>query len=454
MRHKITTILGIILVLTALPVHAEIAVKKTGIGHGVEVWYSENHAAPIVDVVLTFQGAGNASDAQGKGGRAAFAAEMLTQGAGDLNAQQFAEALDEKAITISADTNADQLTIRVRCLREHAARAGELLTAALSKPALKDEDAVRVKSQMISLLSRLEERPAYQAQKLLIARAFKGHPYANLPYGSAQTVAMLDANDVRSYLGTYVSRGNVVVAAAGDVDDDVLEAMLEPAIDALTDNDSGAVAVTQTTPQGGGEILKQVTTLPQTVIAFYAPGIARKDTRFYAAYLLNHILSGGALTSRLGKSLRQKSGLAYSVDTDLDVRRGTALFSGDMATRNATAEQALAELKTELNTVRERGVTTQECNDAKGYVLGHFPLQLDRTMAVSGMLTSIQIHALGEDYLSKRVKYFSDVSCAQINAVAHELLAPEKMLFVVVGGTADKDAAIPKPLAGSHNDAR
>jgi zinc protease len=442
--------------LCATPALAAITVKTTSIRHGVEAWYAPSAAVPIVDVVLTFEGAGNASDPESKTGRASFAAAMIGEGAGDLSAQAFAEALEEKAITLTANANADQLTIHVRCLREQASRAGELLALALTQPALKPEDVDRIKNQITSVLSQLEGNPNYQAEKLLRTRAFKNHPYANAPYGNAQTLETLGADDVRSYLQTYVTRGNLLIAAAGDIDSSTLDALVGPTIDALKNNDSGAVAVTPIVPQGGGETLKQITTLPQTVIAFVSPGITRTDKRFYAAYLLNHILGGGSLSSRLGQTLRQKSGLAYSIDTDLDIRRGTTMFSGALATRNASAEQALAELKTELASVREHGVTTQECNDAKSYVLGHFPLQLDRTTAISALLTTMQTHKLGKDYLDKRTDYFKNVSCGDINAVASELLAPEKFLFAIVGGTPDPAAPTPAiaPVSPAHNDAR
>jgi len=430
----------------ALPAQAEMKVRTARLGHGVEAWYVQNDAVPIVDVMLNFAGAGSASDPEGKGGRAGFTAAMLTEGAGEYGAQAFAEALDEKAISIAVNANADQLNIHIRCLREHSARAGELVALMLKNPQLAETDMARVKMQITSLLSQLEERPEYQASKLLNARAFKNHPYANLPYGTAQSVAGLGAQDVRDYLGTYVNRGNLIVSAAGDVDAKLLQDMLEPVVDALAGNDSGAVAVTQTMPQGGGETLKEITTLPQTVISFVGPGITRSDKRFYAAYLLNHIIGGGSLTSRLGMALRQKNGLAYGVDTDLDIRRGAAMFGGDLATRNATADEALAALKAELAKIREQGVSNEECKDAKSYVLGHFPLQLERTSAVSGILFTMQLYKLGEDYLTERTKYFEDVSCADINAVAHDLLAPEKMLFAIVGGTKDSGPA-PTPAA-------
>ena len=53
--------------------------------------------------------------------------------------------------------------------------------------------------------------------------------------------------------------------------------------------------------------------VPQTVVTFGGPGIRRDDPNFMAAYVVNHILGGGGLSSRLYKEVREKRGLAYSV---------------------------------------------------------------------------------------------------------------------------------------------
>jgi zinc protease len=235
---------------------AAVEVKTTGIGHGIKAWYVENDTVPVFDLVLSFEGAGYASDPQGKAGRAAFAAAMLTEGAGTLDSVAFRRALEAQAISLDASVDEDRLTIHVYGLREYAPRAGELLALALTQPQLAEADQARIKTQMNSLLSRLSERPGYQAERQLVVKAFANHPYANAPYGDVSTIANLNAQDVRDYLSTYVTRGNVLVAASGDVDASLLDEVLAPVIDGLRENDAGAVSVTQTTMEGAGMTLR------------------------------------------------------------------------------------------------------------------------------------------------------------------------------------------------------
>ena len=68
--------------------------------------------------------------------------------------------------------------------------------------------------------------------------------------------------------------------------------------------------------------------VPQTVVTFGSPGVRRSDPDFMAAYVVNHILGGGGLSSRLYREVREKRGLAYSVYGSLLWMDHSALFPG------------------------------------------------------------------------------------------------------------------------------
>ena len=412
---------------------AAVEVETTRISHGVRAWYATNETVPVVHVVLSFEGAGSVSDPAGLSGRAAIVASMLTEGAGEYDAVSFQRALEDRAIEISAESSDDRLTIHVHALRDQAANAGKLLALALSQPRFAEADLARVKTQTLSALLRLEESPSYQAARAFEETAFAGHPYAAPHYGTPATLAAITPQDLRNYMNTYVARRNVLIAAAGDVDASLLDEMLEPVIDALGDSDAGALPVSPVTMQGAGTAAQVPMQVPQSYVLFAAPALARRDERFYAYYLLNEILGGNALTARLADGLRQKKGLVYSVSTGIEEREGIALLRGALATRTDRAAEATAEVKRILADLGARGVTTEECEDARTHVLGAFALQLDGSRSVAETLLMMRLHDLGDDYLRERQEKFAAVRCADINALATELLDPARFFFVTAG---------------------
>lgn len=408
-------------------------VETVRVAHGVRAWYAEAETVPVIDVQISFEGAGFASDPAGKEGRAALVAAMLTEGAGPYDALSFQQALDDGAIEISASSSADRLTIHVRALREQAVRAGELLALALKEPRFAPEDLARVKAETTAMLRRMEESAGYRSDRLLASHLFAGHPYANPPYGTPESVQAITAEDLRAFLSTYATRTNVLIAAAGDVDGSLLDTMLDPVVDALVETGIEPYVTPMNLPQGG-KLLRESMPVPQTVVQFAAPGVARDDKRFYALSILNQALGGDGLIARLARGVRQEKGLAYGIGTGIDIRRGVALVSGSFATRNASVDDGVNTVRKVLQDVYDRGLTTQECEDARTYVLGSQLLRLDSTDDVAGTLLAMQIHGLGRDYLEKREAYLKGVSCTDVNVLARELLDPSHFTFAAVGG--------------------
>jgi len=423
----------VLMLCVPMVAQAAVDVNTTRIGHGVRAWYASDQSVPVVHVAISFEGAGSISDPQSRAGRAALAASMLTEGAGSLDSTGFQRALEDKAIQLDMSASDDRLTINVHCLREHAVRAGELLAMALNAPHFADEDLARVKMQTLSMLARLEESPGFQATRKFEEVAFAGHPYAGAHYGTSASVRAMSAQDLRDYMATYVTRSNVLIAAAGDVDSSLLDTMLEPVVKALGHSDAGPVRATTMQMQGAGQSLSVEMDVPQSVVLFAAPSVARDDKRFYGMYLLNEILGGNVFTARLADGLRQKKGLVYGVNTALENRDGIALLRGNLATRTERTQESIEAVKTILSDLRTRGVTTQECEDARLHVLGAFPLQLDGSQNIANTLLMMRMYHLGEDYIDERAKKFNAVSCTDLNTLAKEFLAPERFLFVTAG---------------------
>jgi zinc protease len=417
------------------PAYAAIEVETKRIGHGVSVWYAASPHVPVVDIQLVFEGAGYASDPAGREGRAALAAAMLMEGAGTLDALAFQRALDDGALQLNASVTTDQLVIHLHGLRDQVQRGGELLALALAQPQFAPTDLSRMKTTMQAQLAQMQETPDYQAMRLFDTTAFAGHPYANPIYGTAESLGLMTANDLRQYLTTYATRGNLRIAAAGDVDDDLLDAILTPVVEALREGDA-ATSIASVTLKGSGSLVRQAMAVPQTSVQFALPSVARDDPKFYAAYVLNHILGGNGLVSRLADRVRQQQGLVYGIGTELDVRRGISLLRGEFATRTATTSQAVDAVKQVMTELRDKGITSQECEDAKTYVIGATMLRLDSSQQVANMLMVMQVQNLGEDYLEKREGYFAAVKCADLNALAAEMLDPAKLLIAVVGDEA------------------
>src|SRR3981081_2014751 len=137
---------------------------------------------------------------------------------------------------------------------------------------------------------------------------------------------------MKDYVGRVVARDTLRIAVVGDVDPATLGQLLDKTFGALP-------AKASLTPVPDVEAAKPPQRafisldVPQTVVTFGGPGVRRHDPNFMAAYVVNHILGGGGLSSRLYKEVREKRGLAYSVYESLLWMEHSAVFIGNTGTR-------------------------------------------------------------------------------------------------------------------------
>jgi len=114
---------------------------------------------------------------------------------------------------------------------------------------------------------------------------------------------------------------------------------------------------------------------------------------------------------------------------------------GGVATANARVGESLKVIRAEWQRMRDGGVTAKELADAKTYINGSFPLRLDSSRRIAGLLVAMQIHDLGIDYVERRPALIDAVTRDDIARVARRLLNPDALTVVVVGrpnGLAEK----------------
>ena len=179
--------------------------------------------------------------------------------------------------------------------------------------------------------------------------------------------------------------------------------------------------------------------IPQSVVVFGQAGLRRSDPDYYALYVMNHILGGGR-TSRLNEEIREKRGLVYSVHSYLNPLDKIGLIGGRLATANANVGTALELLRGEWERMARDGVSEDELAAAQRYINGSFPLRLDSTRRIAGLLVGIQLNKLGIDYVDRRPGLIGAVTVADIRRVARRLLSPDKLTVVVVGNPDGLDA--------------
>lgn len=395
---------------------------------GVRAYLVREPTIPFLSLSLQFRG-GSATDPAGKAGLAYLTSGLLDEGAGPYDSQAFRAELEDNAIRLSFDADRDGISGNLRTLNETREHAFELLRLALHEPRFDAEPVERVRAQVLSGLARRETEPDYLASRAWFAGAFPDHPYGRPTRGTMESVATIETEDLERFVDERLARENLYIGVSGDITAEELKPLLDKAFGDLPER--AAASALRPTEVSTGATLVETLDIPQSVVIFGKPGIARNDPDYYAAYIANYILGGGGFSSRLLDEIREKRGLAYGASSYLYDLVEAPVWLGTVATRNDAVSQSIDLVRSEAARMAAGEISEEDLTNATTYLTGSFPLRLTSNDQVARTLVSMQLYELGRDYLDKRNGFIEAVTLEDVKRVANRLFAGALLVSVV-----------------------
>ena len=186
-RHLACAAFAVVALLAGAPAASAMQIEKIVSPSGIEAWLVREQAVPLVSLSFAFHG-GSTQDEPDKSGTANLAADLLDEGAGDLDSKTYHERLENNAIELNFQVARDNFHGSLQTLNEHRDEAFDLLRLALSAPRFEAAAVERVRGQMLSALRRDSTNPNSLASRRWWEAAFPGHPYGRDSKGTPETV--------------------------------------------------------------------------------------------------------------------------------------------------------------------------------------------------------------------------------------------------------------------------
>ncbi len=415
---------------------AALEIKRSVLADGAVLLVSEQHQLPMVTMTIAFD-AGARRDPEGKGGLASLTASSLTLGTKELSASQFNQKVDFMGSSISIGAGADYAQASFTSLKKYEDATLGLLAAALTEPALSDAEITRKRDERVATIKAQEEQPDYVAGVTFHKALYGNTPYGHPSAGTAESVAKLTPQDVRDFYQAHYKIGSAVISVVGDVGAGEVKAKLEKALDAL----KGTVAPQAEPPApsvapGIHPTLVDRNVVQATII-LGSGGVARSNPDYYRLQVMNYILGGGGFASRLMKIVRSKHGLAYGISSGFDAGKFPGSFAVDTQTKNKSTNEALQLIVEQLRDIQEHPVSDAELASARKYLIGSFPLKLDRQSSIASFILQVELYGLGLDYAERYPKLIAAVTREDIQRVAQKYLHPDALVLVAVANQSE-----------------
>ena len=405
-------------------------IKEVTSPGGITAWLVEESAIPIVTMDIEFDG-GARHDEPGREGAVNLAAALIEEGAGDMDNIEFSAALEELSSSIGYSAGRDGFSVSVSSLAENIAPTLDILRIALTDPSFESDAVERVREQVLSGLRSSANDPQSKAGKQWFAEFFGDASYATPVSGTPESVGALTRDDLVAAFAKMVGRAQMKIGVVGDIDAETLATLLDETFSDLPEGAEIDAEPVEVREKGGLVVIEM--DVPQSAVVLGHKGILRDDDDFIPAYVMNYVLGGGGLTSRLTDEVREKNGLAYSVYSYLNPLDQAGLYMGGVATANERVAKSLELIRQEWVRMAEGGLTEAELEGAKKYLTGAFALRFDSNAKVARFLVGAQSADLPIDYIDTRNALVEAVTLEDVSRVAKRLLKPDDLFIVVVG---------------------
>jgi zinc protease len=396
---------------------------------GIEAWLVSDSTVPMV-VIRAYWRGGSAIEPERLTGATGVMADMLTEGAGPLNANAFKERLEELNMSLGFAAGWDGVGMSLTTLSENRDAAIEMARLALHEPRFDAEPLERIKRQMLVGIRTRDTNPGFIANLALDRALYAGHPYARRT--SRESVAAIDVAALRERRAALFNRATLQITIVGDVDaataGRAIDQIFAPLPQGAAPPEPADVTIAAPTP-----LIVRELPQPQSLVLFAGPGIQDEDPDWIPLAVANYILGGGGFSSRLMDQVREQRGLVYGIGTGPSVRDHAALIRGSAQTENGDVREAIEVTRAEMARLYRDGATQAEVNDAITYLTGSFALDLDGNSKIASIVHGYQTAGRDITYINRRNDLIRAVTRDDVNRVIRRLLNPDAFTFVVVG---------------------
>ena len=400
--------------------------------NGASVYFVAAPEIPIIDVRFVFA-AGGARDGE-EHGLARLVSQLLQDGAGELDANQFNEQIAATGSQFSTGVLRDMAWVSLRTLSEaeYSAPALSLLEAVLSAPRFERDAFERRQANALVGIKREKQSPAAIARNAFHKALYSNHPYGSSLRGTEASVAAVTYEKVRAFHQKYYVPTNATVAIVGAV----TRAQAEKIATQLS---TGMQAGDQAPALPPVEMLTQAREQQiefpsiQSHVRIGQPGLQRGDEDYFPLLVGNHVLGGGGLVSILFDEVREKRGLSYSVSSNFSPMAGLGPFTASLQTDNSQVDEAISVLRDEIKKFIEQGPNAAALSAAKKNLIGGFPLRISSNAKTIEYLTMIGFYNLPLDYLETFPNHVAAVTAEQVREAFQRRLKADKMVTIIVG---------------------
>ncbi|MEW5805795.1 MAG: pitrilysin family protein [Acidobacteriota bacterium] len=359
-----------------------------------------------------------------------FIEHLLFKGTESKSGKKIALIIDSIGGQIDAFTSKEYTCFYAKILDEHLPVALELLSDIVLHPRLDHEDIEKERKVIYEEIKMVEDTPDELVYDIFMENFWKGHPLGNPIQGTVEKIAKITDQRLMGYFRKRYSPGNILIAAAGNLNHRKILSMVEESFGSLSGQDSQTELKA---PKPHFAIVKRKKNeLEQLHLCLGMDAFPRSFEERYQLLVLNTLL-GGAMSSRLFQNIREKRGLAYSIFSGVNTFVDSGFLMVYAATNPGSAKEVLRLIIQELVNLKKRLISTNELKVAKEHLKGSLMLSLESTSSRMSNIARNELYFGRQFSLSEVLKGVDSVKAKDIQELGFRIFNNSHLTLAALG---------------------
>ena len=362
-------------------------------------------------------------------GMAHFVEHTLFKGTQRRKAWHILNRMENVGGDLNAYTNKEETVVYAAFLNEHLSRAAELLTDIVFQSTFPSQELLKETEVVIDEIQSYEDTPSELIFDDFEDLIFQGHPLGHNILGTPEQLKQFTSEKVKTFVDRYYHPGNMVFFVLGNYAFSRIVKLMERLAGAEPARQRCDVRQAPLPYEARQLIVEKET--HQNHIMIGARGYDAHNPKRTALYLLNNMLGGPGMNSRLNLALRERRGLVYNVESNLTAYTDTGTFCIYLGCDEEDRKRCIQLVGKELDLLRQRKLTPSQLAAVKKQLIGQIGVASDNNenMALS----------MAKNFLHYNTFALPQTVCRRVEAltaeelleVANEMFCPEHLSTLV-----------------------
>lgn len=389
-------------------------------------------AGEIAHLVLMVE-TGSRDELAHQNGMAHFIEHTIFKGTQNRKAYHILSCLDNVGGDLNAFTTKEETCLQASFLKQHYHRAMDLFSDLAFRASFPENELAKEKEVILDEINSYLDAPSEEIYDVFEEMMFKGHPLCRNILGTSDLVKGFTPNDVREFMSQNYDTSNIIVATIGDISFKEFEKLAMTYFGEHPKHSPNHVRRPFTNYQPQEQTAERRNHLSHCMIGSIAPQF--NSPQKMPIVLLNNILGGPAMSSRLNLNIREKYGFAYTIESQYNAYSDTGLISVYMGVDPDSLEKAISLVYKELDKLCTQSLGMMQLNHAKQQIIGQLALSYESGM--NELLSITRSALMGEplEYMPEIISKVEAVSAKDILDIANQVFDRKNLSCLIFKGT-------------------